>query len=782
MIDSCFADRFRSERRWLLTALAALVATLALAALPAAALGGTSAGAATVIAPEPCKLPATLNDESVCVPPACDDGYVLTDEICVPQPEPRVEKTAYTKWVQWIDWDIHKKLQINGNEFADQQRWKIFWGDSVYARYVVGLEKKLNDKYSLHGKITIPLARYADGLTRGPIHIKDVITLESGKEIEVPRKNIRCDGYDAVPETLDYRGTLVCHYWVYLDKPEDGINRVWVWIGNEKAAKKAEAKFAFTDEPTDVHGHKEVWIRDNNFPDQPVRGPYDGSQTRYPYKKHFECDRKHNPYWHTNVAQLLVPAVKPVADAAVGAASSAYRVIAEDRARIQIECFGLDVKKTAKTKFKRQFDWKIDKRASHRRIELAGPGWNPKKARKGLPEQVTVRYRVRVKARGTAVDARAWGRIYITNKHPHRPAKVVDVKDVIKKRGTDPIEAEVFCNGGKKKGTLRLPIWIPAGRTLTCFWRSPLPDTKNRWNVAAAELRNHHHEVGARPKSAGTTWFKGYAPVRFGRPHELIDEKAVVLDTLAPKGFLGFADARRTPKTFRYRVVVKPGGLAPLCGKGTVDNTATVITKDTETRTQDSVSIPVVVKCPSPKDPPGCDTPKKGDPPPKGVVPTCDPPKDDPPKDEPPKDDPPKDDPPKVDPPKDDPIVCVPGKGKPWHLIGPRGKRSEFYESGYTYKKVMRKGLRGKNPHYRFARAYISAKLYIAAGAKYGKRVERSARWAERYFASHDAKATNVKRALNAKKAKRLRKAIYKKKRVLIRYAKRAKMPRCHVA
>ncbi|MGI9658709.1 MAG: hypothetical protein ACR2OD_07365 [Gaiellaceae bacterium] len=760
MIDSCFADRSWSERRWLLAAAAALVVTLALATLPAAALGGTSAGDATVITPEPCELPSTLNDKSVCVPPACDDGYVLADEICVPQPEPPVEKTAYTKWVRWIDWDINKQLQIKGDEYADQQRWKIFWGDSVYARYVIGLEKKVKNKYSVHGKIAIPLAPYADGLARGPIHIKDVITLESGKEIEVPHKNIRCDGHDAVPQTLDYRGTLVCHYWVYLDKPEAGINRVWVWTGNEKAARKAEAKFAFADAPTDVHGHKEVWIRDNNFPDQPVRGPFDGSQTRYPYKKHFECNRKHNPYWHTNVAQLLVPAVKPVADAAVDAASHGYRVIAEDRARVQIECFGLKVKKNAKTKFKRQFEWKIRKRASHRHIELAGPGWNPKKGEpkkghKGLREQVTVRYRVRVKARGKAVDARAWGRIYITNKHPHRPAKVVDLNDLIKKRGTDPIEAEVFCNGGKKNGTLGLPIWIPAGRTLTCFWRSPLPDTKNRWNVAAAELQNHHHEIGARPKPTGTTWFKGHARVRFGRPHEVIDEKAVVLDTLASKGFLGFADARRTPKTFRYRVVVKPGGLAPLCGKGTVDNTATVVTKDTETRTQDSVSIPVVVKCPSPKDPPTVD---------------------------PPKDDPPNDDPPKVDPPKDDPIVCVPGKGKPWHLIGPDGKKSEFFESGHTYKKVMRKGRRGKNPHYRFARAYISAKLYIAAGAKYGKRVERSARWAERYFASHDAKATNVKRALNAKKAKRLRKAIYKKKRVLIRYAKRAKMPSCQVA
>ena len=72
--------------------------------------------------------------------------------------------------------------------------------------------------------------------------------------------------------------------------------------------------------------------------------------------------------------------------------------------------------------------------------------------------------------------------------------------------------------------------------------------------------------------------------------------------------------------------------------------------------------------------------------------------------------------------------------------------------------------------------------LYIAAGAKYGKKVERSTRWAERYFASHDAKAVNAKRALNATAAKKLRKAVNKKKRVLVRYAKRTTMPRCHVA
>jgi len=720
MIDSCIAEPARLNKRWLLAALTAAIAFAVMIVAPSVAAGGGSQ------------------------PPA---------------PEvPKVEKTAYAKWVQKIDWQIEKKLRIKDGEYADRQNWQIFWGDSVWANYLVAITKQVENKYSVHGKITIPLFQGRDG-GQGAIKIKDVITLKSGEKIEVPYENLRCEGYEGVPETVVYQGELVCYYWVYLEKPEHGVNAVYVWLGDYKTPMKAEAEFWFDKEPNRVHGHKQVWVKDRNFPDRPLQGPYYGSQ-RLEYKKHFECNQDENPLWHTNTAKLLAAGQASEADRTLSGGAD-YKVIAEDSARLHLECFGIDVEKDANTKFKRLYRWKIEKVANRDKIELV----NTKNSSNKGSREVTVKYGVTVDTYADDLGFRAWGKITITNEHPKRAAEIVDVKDTILQKGADPIYANVSCESDKKDAELGLPATIPPGETLTCYWESKLPDGSDRKNVAEVELQNFHREIGAKTKRTDTTWFRGYAPVKFGnKPWKLIDEKVGVYDTLAPKNFLGWVGRKDAPKTFRYEVLVTPGDLAPTCGKGTLDNTASLKPVDTRIKYEVSLSIPIHVTC---------DDPKK-DPPPK-----VDPPKQDPPKVDPPPADDKKADP---DPKKDDPIVCVPGKGKPWHLIGPEGKKSQFFESGMTYKQVMKKGLRSKNPHHRMARAYIIAKLYMLAGSDSSKKAERAMRWAERYLASHGSTDSKVKRAPNVNKAKKLRKAINNKKRVLIKYGKHATMPRCDVS
>ena len=785
---------------WLLVILAALIATVAFGATPARALGA---------------------DHITVCDPRSTQGI---DHDC--QPEPRLNKTATTKWVQKIEWDIVKKVQISESEFGDEKHLPLFWGDSATVRYVVGLRKKVENKYSVHGKIVIPLSLLrSDDDLRGRIHVKDVITLRGGKKIDVPYEDMICEGYDAPPQTVAYYGKLVCHYWVYLNKPKSGVNKVKVWKGpyrDHGNAITAYAKFWFADHPNRVRGHQEVWIRDSNFPGERVRGPFDGSQTRFPYTKDFGCDRAQNPQWHTNVAELLVPVVKPHAERDLSGTypERKYRVIDEDTDKVHIKCFGLSVEKDAKAKYDRVFGWKLAKYASHDEILLTNKLGKPKPVdpkpvdpkpvdpkpvdpkpvdpkpvdpkpvdpKKGDPKKGIdpkggnrkpagrtdskkdgspyrssdiVEYTVEVDSERTDENFRAWGRIYITNDHPSLRARIVDVQDVIRQTGAESIHARVWCKGDRRGGSLGLPTSIAPGERLVCYWKSLLPDASERRNVAKVELRNFHREVGVKPTRTGTTWFRGYAPIRFGAP-ELIDEEAVVLDKFVDAGFLGHVKHTQTPKKFRYEVVVEPGGLAPKCGHGEIVNHATLVTNDTETRLRESLTIPVFVKCLAPKTDTPKDTPKTDSP--KTDIPKYTP-KPDSPKTDTPKYTP-KTDTPKGESPKDDVIICLPTTDKPWHKIGPRGKYTKFFRSGKTYKNVLKKGRYAFNPTYRMARAYIIAKLYIHGGAKYNKRVERAMRWAERFFANHPP---------NIYKTKQLRDAMYLKQRVMVRFAKHAK-------
>ena len=96
----------------------------------------------------------------------------------------------------------------------------------------------------------------------------------------------------------------------------------------------------------------------------------------------------------------------------------------------------------------------------------------------------------------------------------------------------------------------------------------------------------------------------------FGGPKNVYDEKVRVYDSLAPKSFLGYVRYDQTPKKFRYYVLVRPGELAPWCGKGTLHNKAKLETVDTGTKLYASVTIPVRVKCFEHAEDPKKDDPK----------------------------------------------------------------------------------------------------------------------------------------------------------------------------
>lgn len=779
MFDSVVLEGAARRGRWLVVLVGALAVLAALALTSSAhAGGGPDCDDAVTASFDGCEC---SDDTVVRTTAGVGYGYVC--------------KTAHAEWTR--EWHVEKKIMDEHGNWVDEATVKLFDGDSFTANYVVGLSKK--DVYTVRGEIHISLGDYSNGEDAngayGPtITIVDYITSHGyDKRIypDITGDHPACVNHGnngqlppEVPQA-DYdngtNGTIVCHYEAQVPKGTPGVNTVKVWIGGDSVASSTDtADYTGTAtfesfQPIEPFLN-EVYLKDDNFEGSPIRGPFDGTQTRFPYPKDFECQGNH--YRNVNTVEVLAQRENDKRVVQNGGP------IASDSATLRVKCFDLEVTKTAKTKFDRTYKWEIHKHASHKQVVLARKKGDDKKGDLHLSryaKEANVKYRVKVESYPEDHDFLARGKITITNNHPHRDAHILTVKDVIKLQDAADISANVRCEGDPKEDKLEFPTRLPAGETLVCHWRSQLPDGSDRRNVAKAKLQNYHYELKRTDNpgwhvvktKSGKTWFKGHAPVRFGDPQNVYDKKVRVYDTLAPKGFLGWVSQDETPKKFHYYVNVKPGGLAPWCGKGSLYNKASLVTYDTKTKLHDSVTIPILVKCFVHKD----DPPKKTDPPKKGDGGKTPPPVDD--KKAPP---PPADDKKDYEEPKDtDHGSCVPGKGKPWHLIGSKGKKTEFFESGKTYKQVMRKGLRGKNPHNQLMLAYINAKLLMLGGADYGRKVAATVRWAERYVLSHGPRDVIVKRALNANKAKKLRKMVNKKKRVLIRYAKHAHMPRCDV-
>jgi hypothetical protein len=196
-----------------------------------------------------------------------------------------------------------------------------------------------------------------------------------------------------------------------------------------------------------------VFLQDTNFDGPPVSGPFDGTQTRFPYLKHFECSKEENPYTNINTARILVPNER----GDVTVADRRYRIIGHDDARLRIKCFGLDVKKTAKTTFDRTYKWKIKKYASHKQVVLARKKGDSKKGSSHLSryaKEANVKYTVKVDSYPEDHDFKSWGKIVITNNHPGRAAHILGVRDKIDPGG-DKIIANVRCQGEKKGENLR---------------------------------------------------------------------------------------------------------------------------------------------------------------------------------------------------------------------------------------------------------------------------------------------------------------------------------------
>ena len=482
--------------------------------------------------------------------------------------ELEVEKDAETSFTRTNEWSIDKSVT--------PATWNLFKGDSGTSDYVVSVDKSVTDSdFAVEGDITVynpaPIAASVTGVT-------DKITDDSSAVVATP--SVTCEDANgnpvsfSTPYTLGSKQTLNCHYEADLGdtRPSSALlNTATATTNTAKLANgSGTADVVFGDTPTDEVGPSSITVDDTYAnAGSPWTFTDDGSET---YDRTFTCNEDEGV--HNNTATIV-------------------ETEQSDSASVTVNCYNLDVTKTAVPSFIRTYDWTIDKSA----VDQNGDPLSKLTLATGEAGQVP--YEVKVNA--SSQDAfSVSGTITITNPNPNADATLTEVKDLL---SPGNIAAEVDCQSlttvPKKVGT--------TDGELVCTYSADLGSTKppsDLANTATATLQNYaFSSQGA--IANGTTDFSNDPPepVVFGDdPTEIIDESIDVSDTVEGSSpeFLGTVDATvdTLPKTFSYSRDVGP---YETCGNDTLDNTASFVTTDDDNDTgatgQDSWTVAIEVQC-----------------------------------------------------------------------------------------------------------------------------------------------------------------------------------------
>jgi hypothetical protein len=240
-----------------------------------------------------------------------------------------------------------------------------------------------------------------------------------------------------------------------------------------------------------------------------------------------------------------------------------------DSAVVTVNCYALEVTKTASTSFTRTYNWSIDKWADVSELTLS------------TGQIYTVNYSVEVNVSGyTDSDWAVSGTISITNPAP-MAATINSVSDVV----SPDITATVDCG-------VTFPYTLAAESTLSCTYSASLPDATNRTNTATATLQNYTYDYQNQATKSGSTDFSGTANVIFASA--AMTEKDTCVEVYDGSDYLGEVCKGDAPKTFTYARDIGPYAA---CGEYDVINTAYFVINDLGRRGQDTWTIHVMVPC-----------------------------------------------------------------------------------------------------------------------------------------------------------------------------------------
>lgn len=437
--------------------------------------------------------------------------------------ELEVEKTAETSFTRIYDWAIEKSVTPDS--------WEFFTGDTGESEYTVEVNKSEPiDSWAVSGdiKISNPAPMSAE--------ITEIIDNIGGQVVTV-------DCGVSFPYELGSGETLECTYSKDLDSGASRTNEVTVQTRGEVLGNSATAEVIF-GEPTTVE-NDQVTVKDTNL-DETWSFQDSGTKT---YTSTFSCQDQ-----GTNDNTATIVETEQSASASV-----------------TVDCYDLEVQKTAHGFYGRQYYWNIDKRTTESEITVP------------IGQTYGIDYTVNVTATSQETSPLVRGEITVHNLAPITAA-INGIKDVI-----DNNYADLDC------GVITFPYSLPAGETLTCSYEIDLSNTCSGTNEAVVTLKNYSYDSQENSQEVGTTEYSAYADFSFGEPAQEIDKCVQVEDSLY--GYLGqyCAEASEyTSHAFEYNGTVGP---YEECGHYQVTNTATFTTSDTEATASDSQTVDIDVPC-----------------------------------------------------------------------------------------------------------------------------------------------------------------------------------------
>lgn len=238
-----------------------------------------------------------------------------------------------------------------------------------------------------------------------------------------------------------------------------------------------------------------------------------------------------------------------------------------DSATVTVNCYELEVTKTASTSFTRTYKWTIDKEADTSELTLE------------IGETEDVEYEIIVDATYTDRDWKVSGEIKVRNPAPIEVV-INSITDVV----SPDIDADVDFG-------VTFPYTLEAGDTLTGTYSASLPDASSRINTATVTILNHEYKYDGTKTATGTTDFSGTEEVDFNSATiEEVDESVVVTDDYF--GSLGKVEYEDAPMTFTYTRTIGPYNKP---GNYEVKNTASFVACDTGATDSDDWTVYVHV-------------------------------------------------------------------------------------------------------------------------------------------------------------------------------------------
>ncbi|HWP64252.1 MAG TPA: hypothetical protein VNO86_12365 [Candidatus Binatia bacterium] len=561
-----------------------------------------------------------------------DDGF---EEWSVRKaPFVTVTKTAQTTFTRTFHWTIDKTVS--------PASWDLFTGDSGTSEYTVSVEKTgfTDSDWAVSGTISIA---NPSGSTVVISSVSDVVS-------EGISATVDCGV--TFPYSLANGATLNCTYSASLPDGSNRTNTATVTLA-DGSAFTATASVTFGEPTTVVDGT--VHVSDTNG------GSWSFSDSgSVSYTQTFSCDEDEGT--HENTATIT-------------------ETDQSASASVEVNCYGLEVSKTAETTFTRTYEWTIEKSSNDPNGQnlLLNVG----------ETYVDYPYSITVDATFTDSDWAVSGSISVHNPAPVA-ATLTGVADAISGVGA----ASVDCG-------VTFPYSLAAGATLDCTYSASLPDGSDRTNTATATLQNHSYDSNGTATESGTTDFSASADVDFeSATMTEVDETITVSDTFAGElGTVTFG-VDTLPKTFTYTRTFGPFP-ADECGEHDFPNTASFTTNDTEATGESSWNVHVSVPCLE-----GCTLTQ-------GYWKTH--------------------------------SVYGPAKPSDptWDLLpGGQGADTPFFTSGKSWYEVFWTAPKGGNAYYILAHQYMAAKLNILAGASTTSEVDTAIAWAETFFSTYGPTST----------------------------------------